>query len=122
MSSVDGSLVHVSDRQICQAGYRYEDLVRAADVVVTKPGYGIVAEAIANDTAILYTSRGRFAEYDVLVQNMPRFVRCRFIDQADLLAGRWRGHLDRLLDQPPPAEVAVTDGAQVASGVILDYL
>ena len=32
--------------------------MRAADVVVTKPGYGIISECIANDTAILYTSRG----------------------------------------------------------------
>ncbi|MCK7523822.1 MAG: hypothetical protein MZV64_42470 [Ignavibacteriales bacterium] len=55
-----------------RAGLRYEDLVRAADVVVTKPGYGIIAECIANDTAILYTDRGRFAEYDVLVDAMPR--------------------------------------------------
>ena len=41
--------------------------MRAADVVVTKPGYGIIAECLANDTAIVYTSRGEFAEYDVLV-------------------------------------------------------
>ncbi len=122
LGGVDGSLVHVSDQQLYRAGYRYEDLVRAADVVVTKPGYGIVAEAIANETAILYTSRGRFAEYDVLVRNMPRFARCRFIDQPDVLAGRWRGHLDRLLGQPPPPETVATDGAQIAAGVILDYL
>jgi hypothetical protein len=121
-NSVDGSLVRLSDRQIYQAGYRYEDLVRAADVVVTKPGYGIIAEAIANDTAILYTERGSFAEYDVLVRSMPRFARCRFIDQADLLAGRLERDLDRLLGQPPPPEVPATDGAEIAAGVILDYV
>ena len=48
-----------------RAGVRYEDLVAAVDVVVTKPGYGIIAECLANNTAMLYTSRGRFAEYDV---------------------------------------------------------
>ena len=40
---------HFSERQIYDNGLRYEDLVRAADVVVTKPGYGIISEAIAND-------------------------------------------------------------------------
>jgi hypothetical protein len=119
---VDGSLVRLDDRQIYEADYRYEDLVHAADVVVTKPGYGIVAEAIANDTAILYTSRGPFAEYDVMVQSMPRFVRCRFIDQADLLAGRLERHLDRLLAQPPPPEVPATDGAQQAAAAIGGFL
>ena len=56
--------------------------------MVTKPGYGIIAECVANGTAMLYTSRGHFVEYDVLVREMPRFVRCGFIDQEALFAGR----------------------------------
>jgi len=43
-------------------GLLYQDLVAAADVVVSKPGYGIVSECVANATALLYTSRGRFVE------------------------------------------------------------
>ena len=31
------------------------------------PGYGIIAECIATGTAMLYTSRGEFREYDLLV-------------------------------------------------------
>ena len=62
----------LDDAAVYAAGLRYEDLVRAADVVVTKPGYGIIAECLANDAAILYTDRGHFAEYDVLVEAMPR--------------------------------------------------
>jgi hypothetical protein len=33
-----------------------------------------------NGAAILYTSRGRFAEYDVLVAEMPRYLRCGYLD------------------------------------------
>ena len=36
-----------------------------------------VSDCIANGTALLYTSRGRFAEYDVLIREMPRYLRCR---------------------------------------------
>ena len=32
-------LLYLSERQLYESGLRYEDLVRAADVVVTKPGY-----------------------------------------------------------------------------------
>ena len=103
-------------------GYRYEDLVRAADVVVTKPGYGIIAECVANGAAILYTSRGRFAEYDVLVSEMPRFVRCRFIDQDALFAGAWRDSLYALLSAPAPSVAAATDGAQVVARRLLEFL
>ncbi len=86
---VRGSLVSLDERELYARGFRYEDLVSAVDVVVTKPGYGIIAECVANDTALLYTSRGHFIEYDVLVAHIPRFVRGAFIDHADLFAGRW---------------------------------
>ena len=76
-------------------GLHYEDLVAASDVVATKPGYGIIAECIANDTAVLYTSRGHFVEYDVLWWPRCRdTARCGFIDHEDLFAGRWRSALD----------------------------
>jgi L-arabinokinase len=105
----------VDDRAVYGAGFRYEDLVRAADIVVTKPGYGIIAECVANGTALLYTSRGDFAEYPVLAAAMPRVLRCRFIGHDDLYAGRWATHLDALLDQPPPPESPATNGAVIAA-------
>ena len=100
-------------------GYRYEDLVRAVDVVVTKPGYGIISECLANDTALLYTSRGDFREYSVLVQAMPKFLRSAFIGRDDLFSGNWAPHLARLLAQPSPAETPATNGAVVAADMIL---
>ena len=109
----------LEDAAVYGTGLRYEDLVRAADVVVTKPGYGIIAECLANDAAILYTDRGRFAEYDVLVDAMPRYVRCRFMPRADLFQGRWRDHLDAVLASPAPPEKPRTDGAPVAAMYLL---
>ena len=102
------------------AGLRYEDLVAAADVVVTKPGYGIVSECVANGTALLYTSRGRFIEYDLFVAEMPRILRCRYLSQDDLLAGRWADAIDTLLGQPAPPEQPAVNGADVAAEEILN--
>jgi L-arabinokinase len=100
---------------------RYEDLVAAVDAVITKPGYGIIAECAAHDTPLVYTSRGAFREYDLLVEEMPRFVRCAFISQADLRAGHWRGALEQALAAPRPSRPR-TDGADVAAGVIRQML
>jgi len=108
----------IDEAAIYERGLRYEDLVRAVDVVVSKPGYGIISECLANDTALLYTSRGHFVEYDVLVAAMPRFLRAAFIDHADLFAGRWQPHLDALLTQPAPPETPATNGAEVAAQLI----
>ncbi len=98
----DPGLLHISEQQVYNNGFRYEDLVRAADVVVTKPGYGIISEAIANDAALLYTSRGHFVEYDVLVKEMPRYLRVQFIEQKDLLSGNW----SEALEQAAPTAAA----------------
>lgn len=111
----------IDEAKMYSSGYRYEDLVRAVDVVVTKPGYGIISECIANDTALLYTSRGDFREYDVLVAAMPRFLRCGFIDHDDLFSGNWRRHLDTLLAQPARPMPPV-NGADVAADMLLQFL
>ena len=113
-------LKYVSSQDLAQRQLRYEDLVAAADVVVSKPGYGIVSECIANDTALLYTSRGRLIEYDVMVAEMPRMLRCRFIAQDDLLAGRWAEGVEAVLRQPPPPLTPPTNGAEVAAEFILE--
>jgi len=100
---------------IPQGLFAYPDLVRASDVVVTKPGYGIVSEAIANGTAVLYTPRGDFREQEVLVAALKRYARCREIDNAALLSGRWGASLEALLAQPGPREPLALDGDLVAA-------
>jgi L-arabinokinase len=111
-------VVHMPDAAIYDAGLRYEDLVRAVDVVVTKPGYGILSECIANDTAVVYTSRGRFAEYDVLVREMPKYLRSVYLDNESLLAGRWRAALDTAVSAPEPPQHPRTDGAVIVADMI----
>jgi hypothetical protein len=112
------NVLFIEDARIYERGLRYEDLVRAVDVVVTKPGYGIVSECIANETAIAYTTRGRFREYDVLVAGIRRYLRSAFIDQMDLRAGRWRTTLEAAVAAHRPAERPRTDGAEVVADMI----
>ena len=104
------------------AALGYEDVVRAVDVVVSKPGYGIISDCVANETALLYTSRGRFLEYEVLVRELPRYLRARFIDHDDLFGGRWKPSLDALLTQSAPPERPAVNGADVAADWLLDMI
>lgn len=121
--AVIGSAAHPLDENaMYAAGLRYEDVVRAVDVVVTKPGYGIISECIANETAMLYTSRGRFAEYDVLVREMPRYLRARFLPHDALFAGSWQHHLDALMAQPDAPERADVTGVEIAASLLLDMI
>ena len=117
-----GSVLAIVEEQIPERGLRYEDVVRAVDVVVTKPGYGIISDCLANDAAMLYTSRGRFAEYRVMVDQLPRVLRAGFLAMEDLLGGRWKAALEALHAAPPPPERPRTDGAAVAAALIARQL
>ena len=108
----------IAEREFIDGPFRYEDLVAAADVIVTKPGYGIIAECISTGTALVYTPRGEFREYDVLVSALPRLLRSQFISHADLFAGRWGDVFERALGHPEPPGQIATNGAEVAAAII----
>jgi len=113
------TLVDADTATLDALGVAYQDVIAAVDVVVSKPGYGIVSECVANGAALLYTSRGRFIEYDVFVAEMPRVLRCRFLPPVDLLAGRWDAAIDALLRQPTPPRPSI-DGADVVARILLE--
>jgi hypothetical protein len=117
-----GIVPGVDESAMYAAGLRYEDLVRAVDVVITKPGYGIISDCVSAGTAMLYTSRGRFAEYEVLLAEMPRYLRCRFIAQEDLMAGRLRESLEALAAAAAAPEKLRLDGASVVAETICGFL
>jgi L-arabinokinase len=102
-------------------GLDYPDVVGAVDAVVTKPGYGIVSDAVAAGTPLVYTERGDFPEYEVLVRDMVRLVPCAHVSNADLLAGRLEAPLRQVLDRPRPAPPDL-GGAGRAAGLVLEAL
>jgi len=96
-------------------GVAYPDLVNAADAVITKPGYGIVAECLAHQTPVVYTSRGNFREQALLIAGLQRYGRAVAIDNQRLRSGDLKAALERLLTLPQPTESLDADGAAVAA-------
>lgn len=113
----EGNLLVLPDEQP-----QYEDLVRAVDVIVTKPGYGIVADAIAHQLPMLYTDRGEFPEYPKLVEALRDCGTTEFIPQNDLLSGNIFPYLKMLLDKRPNWPAVTLNGAEVAAQKILELL
>jgi UDP:flavonoid glycosyltransferase YjiC (YdhE family) len=91
----------------------YAALVGACDAVVTKPGYGIVADCLVNRVPILYTDRGPFREYDVRVAALERLGHARYIPSEDVRRGYLGPALDDLLALPAVWVPPRTDGAAV---------
>jgi hypothetical protein len=97
---------------------QYQDLVRAVDIIVTKPGYGIVADVLAHKVPTLYTDRGEFPEYPFLVQALEDLATAQFIPQTELLSGNIAPYLNRLLSKEPNWPEVCLDGARIAAGKI----
>jgi UDP-N-acetylglucosamine:LPS N-acetylglucosamine transferase len=92
------------------------------DAIVTKPGYGIVADAIAHQLPMLYTDRGEFPEYPRLVEALNDCATAEFIPQSELLSGNIAPYLQTPLQKPPNWPEVPLNGAQVAAGKILELL
>jgi len=102
-------------------GLAYQDVVGASDVVVTKPGYGIVTDAIAAGTRLVYTDRGDFPEYPVMVREMPRYLACLHVPGEELRAGRLSDPVRRVLEIEPPAPPDL-GGAERAAARVAEAL
>jgi hypothetical protein len=76
------------------------------------------------DAAVLYTPRGHFPEYDVIVEDMPKYLRNLFISNEELFGGKWEPYLDKLLAQSRPRNYKKpeTNGADVAAEILLKAL
>ena len=121
---ITGAAKHAEDNIIVlpDTQNQYEDLVRAADAIVTKPGYGIVADVLAHRLPVLYTDRGEFAEFPKLVKALRDCTICEYIPQQELLAGNFAPYLTRLLTKPAHWPTVDLSGAQVAAAQILALL
>lgn len=100
----------------------YEDLLRGVDVIVTKPGYGIVADALSHQVPIVYTDRGDFAEYPRLVQALNDLTIAQYIPQHALLAGDLSDYLEEILAKPRHWPAVPLHGATVAADEVLTLL
>lgn len=110
---------YLADATLSRLDLRYPDLVAAADAVLTKPGYGIVSECIANRTPLLYLSRSLFREYPLLVREMKKYLPCKRITRRGLADGSWVGSLLTFKQCPRFPTVDLT-GAEKAAAIVLE--
>ncbi len=88
-------------QQDCE--HSYIDLLAAADVLCTKPGYGSFTEACVNDTAVLYVRRHGWSEEAVLLEWLQQFDRSLCMSHEAFAKGDFRQPLEQLLQQKNPS-------------------
>jgi hypothetical protein len=102
-------------RKVEETGISFVDLVCAADFVITKPGYGMVADCLAHGIPMIYSDRGEFPEYPILVEGIKNYLPCCFMPTQELYSGNWGPYLEAIGRQPRVIPELRTDGARVAA-------
>jgi L-arabinokinase len=113
-----GNVRGTSAAELARRGLGYADLVGAVDVVVTKPGYGIVSDAIGAGTRLVYTERGDFPEYPIMVREMAAYLPCAHVSNRDLFAGRLEPALGEVLRAATPRAPDRGGAARVAERLL----
>jgi L-arabinokinase len=93
-------------------GVAYPDLVASADLVLSKPGYGILGEALTAGTRMLWLPRGPFPEAPFLVRALEAHGG-HLVAPAELATA-----VPRALAQPAPPPVPAPAAAQLAEWVL----
>jgi L-arabinokinase len=79
--------------------FKYQDLTASADVVISKPGYGVVSECFLNRIPLLYIPRRDFAEYPVLKEAIDSWGGGYQISDHELFTCQWGELLDMVKDK-----------------------
>ncbi|MBM4138935.1 MAG: hypothetical protein FJ244_05575 [Nitrospira sp.] len=103
--------------------FSFKTMLASVDIIMSKPGYGTLVEAVALRTPLVYVRRYNFADEQPLVDYLHQYGRGVELERADFSAGQWEpaliaaGNLPAPSVPPPPAS-----GAEEAADVLAAYL
>ena len=97
----------------------YADVLASADAVLTKPGFGVLADCAASRKPIIYVERTEFREYPVLEAALKRCLQHVHLPARLLYAGDLRAALEAIPHAEPPRESVPAGGDVEAARLIL---
>ena len=113
-----GANLHAVDRE----HFSFGTVLASCDVVVTKPGYGILSECVVNEKPIIYTERTDFIEYPILEGAIKKHLKHIHIPSEMLYAGDLESSLRAIGTAPAPKQALSAGGERMAAETILRYL
>lgn len=107
---------------IDQTGLTYSDLVASVDLIITKPGYGMFAEAAAAGVPVLYVERPGWPEAQALTDWLQSVANCSEIREETLQQGLFTDQLSQLLTlsrYPPVPPGGNLEAAQLLQRLLI---
>jgi L-arabinokinase len=94
------------------------DLFATVDAVLTKPGFGVLSECVANQKPMLYVERENFREYPVLEAAVKQYLVNTHIPAEKLYRGDISEELAAIWQAPPPPDALRLGGDVEAAKLI----
>ena len=95
--------------------FSFKTLMASVDVILTKPGYGTIVEAVALQQPVVYVRRYNFADESPLVDYLLRYGRGVELSVDNFTQGRWEPSLKQALTSPvhslPPPPTGAVEAA-----------
>lgn len=98
------------------------DLMMASDVIVSKPGYGVIVEAWAAQKPLAYVPRSEFPEYPYLKQWLDEYAPALELDRERFVRGDWLEVLEALVCAERQYPFNTFAGDRQAAEIIASFL
>jgi len=102
--------------------FPHEDALAAADLILGKPGYGLISECLVNQVPLLYVPRADFPECRYLMAGAEQLGKARALPFSEFTCGAWLQPIREICaDKKPWPEIRI-DGDKVIAMTVRKYL
>jgi len=99
----------------------FTDVLASCDAILSKPGYGVFAEAACNGIPMIYVERDGWPEQGDLVAWLQQHGYCLKLDMLQMQTGDFASELQNFLALPKPVPV-VANGIEQVTEFLLKRL
>lgn len=103
-------------------GMTFMTVLASVDMIMTKPGYSTIVEAVDKRKPVVYVRRHHFGDEASLVEYLHRYGRGAELSLRDFSDGQWEDALDAAWHAPHPTEKPPASGVTEAADLLARYL
>lgn len=121
---VDGIRAQASSRihPLASLPYSFKTIMASVDVIMTKPGYGTIVEAVELGLPVIYVRRYNFADEHPLVEFLRQHGHSYELSRSDFESGNWQPALDAIGNAPAHRSSPPCTGAPDAARRLAEFL
>jgi len=109
-------------RSLGEVPATFDEIFAVSDVVLSKPGYATIIEAVASRKPVVYVRRYDFADEEAIVEYMHRYGRGCEMKKEDFISGNWQTAIEAVRQLNQPENAGPESGVRQAAEILGSYL